>query len=119
MATKKTKDAAAAAAPVAAPAAPGAALAAARIARETAASNDKFMYVQDLTKGAPQAKMIVEILKGAGKKGLTRKELCEAMVGKVVTRQPQSRILGYYQKDLVASGAISLTKTEVATAAAA
>ncbi len=120
MAMKKTKEAPATAeAPAAA--AGGANLAAARAARETVAANDRFVYAQDVLKGAPQAKKIIEILKAAGKKGMTRAELVKAMEGQVVTRQPQSRILGYYQKDLVAQGAMTMVKasggTPVAVAA--
>lgn len=55
---------------------------------------------------APQAQGILNILKQAGKDGLTRVQLVEAMNGVITTKQPESRILSYYQKLLVDSGAV-------------
>lgn len=57
---------------------------------------------------APQAQGIVNILKEAGKDGLTRLQLVEAMKGVITTKQPESRILSYYQKTLVESGAVTI-----------
>jgi len=57
---------------------------------------------------APQARGIVNILKEAGKGGLTRAQLVEAMKGVITTRQPEGRILSYYQKLLVESGAVTI-----------
>lgn len=98
--------------------------AAAKAARETAAGKDKFVRVfadgvavkptkdKDGTrvdqKFAPQAQEIVNILEVAGEAGLTRAELVKKMEGVVKTRQPLGRILSYYQKDLVNSGAVAI-----------
>lgn len=85
--------------------------------RELAASKDVFVYKADLTKGAPQAKGIVNILKAAGKP-MTRADLVAKMNGVITTRQPLGRILSYYQKDLVAAGAITMSKAELPAPAA-
>src|SRR5438105_871333 len=85
-------------------------MAAVRAARNSNSDNDKFTFKAELTKGAPQAKEIVKILQEAGTKGITRKELIAKMEGRVITRQPQSRILSYYQPDLVSAGAITVDK---------
>lgn len=84
--------------------------AAAKAAREAAASKDHFTFKAELTKGAPQARGIVNILKAAGKKGLTREELVAKMNGVITTRQPLGRILSYYQKDLEVAGAITIVR---------
>lgn len=115
---KKTKDAAVVTAPVAGTPAPAAtdAMAAVRAARNTATENDVFGYVKDMDKGAPQMKTIVNVLKAAGKP-LKRSELTAALVGILVTRQTPARILAYYQKELVSSGCVTLSKAEVPAAA--
>lgn len=59
---------------------------------------------QPETKMAPQALQIAVLVAAAGTKGITRKELVDQMDGVVVTRQPQGRILSYYQKALVENG---------------
>lgn len=75
--------------------------------KSTKAGNTVFKYVAEPScKLAPQAQVIVAILKEAGENGLTRNQLTEAMVGVVETRQPHGRILSYYQKKLLDSGAI-------------
>jgi hypothetical protein len=83
--------------------------AAAREAREAARSKDVFVYVKESEKKlAPQAAGIVNILKEAGKRGLTRVDLVTAMKGVITTRQPEGRILSYYQKSLVDCGAVEI-----------
>lgn len=86
--------------------------------RARVAQGDRFTFVADLAKGAPQAKGIVNILKAAGPKGMTRTELTAAMKGVITTRQPEGRILSYYQKDLMAAGAITIIQATAAPAAA-
>jgi hypothetical protein len=61
---------------------------------------------------APQAAGIVNILKEAGKEGLNRADLTAAMDGVIETRQPQGRILSYYQKLLVESEAVTMTEVD-------
>lgn len=102
-----------AAPPVAAPAVGAMAAERARVAQ-----GDRFTFVADLAKGAPQAKGIVNILKAAGPKGMTRTELTAAMKGVITTKQPEGRILSYYQKDLMAAGAITIVQATSAPAAA-
>ena len=87
--------------------------AAMRAARDAAQAKDKFVFVKDPEKKfAPQAMAIIEILKNAGKKGLSRKELIEAMDGVVATRQPLGRILSYYQKAICESECVELIAGE-------
>ena len=121
MAEKTTK------APKAAPAAVPAgknpeALAAARAARETAAQGDIFTYVGKVQEGtkklAPQAQVIVNAIQAAGKTGISREKLVAGLKGVLVTRQPEGRILSYYQKTIVDLGYISLTKAAVPEPAA-
>lgn len=102
-----------AAPPVAAPA-----VGAMAAERSRVAQGDRFTFVADLAKGAPQAKGIVNILKAAGPKGMTRTELTAAMKGVITTRQPEGRILSYYQKDLMEAGAITIVQATSAPAAA-
>jgi len=64
------------------------------------------------TKLAPQAKGILNILTEAGAEGLSRKDLVTAMEGVVESRQPLGRILSYYQKTLVESGAVEIVEAE-------
>ena len=77
------------------------------------------------TKVAPQAATIAKIVETAGNKGITRKELTEKMEGVVITRQPQGRILSYYQKALTEAGFFTIVaeapepvKNEAAVASA-
>jgi len=87
--------------------------AAAREAKERKAGADVFTYKgEPESKIAPQAQGIVSLIKEAGKKGIARKNLVDAMKGKIETRQPESRILTYYQKLLVEVGAVEITKAE-------
>ena len=80
-----------------------------REARDAAQAKDKFVYVKEPEKKfAPQAMGILEILKKAGKKGLSRVELVKAMDGVITSRQPLGRILSYYQKALAESGCVEL-----------
>lgn len=57
---------------------------------------------------APQAQCIMNTLEAAGKDGLKRADLCTALTGVLVTRQPVGRIVSYYQKALVNSGAVRI-----------
>lgn len=125
MGKKTTKPAAAPATPPpssndpAAPAVAAPAVGAMAAERARVAQGDRFTFVADLAKGAPQAKGIVNILKAAGPKGMTRTELTAAMKGVITTRQPEGRILSYYQKDLMASGAITIVQKATSAPAAA
>lgn len=65
------------------------------------------------TKMAPQALAIAKIVEAAGTEGITRSDLVRQMEGVVVTRQPQGRILSYYQKALLDSGFFTLTPQPV------
>lgn len=74
--------------------------------------NDVFKAVDPQPKEkkiAPQAQNIANLVVAAGTKGLTRAELVKNMDGVVQTRQPQSRILSYYQKLLVDEGFVTVT----------
>ena len=83
----------------------------AKAEKAAAAANDVFTFVADPeSKLAPQAQCIVNILKEAGKKGLTRKELLAQMEEQVTTRQPINRILAYYQKKIQEVGAVKMEK---------
>lgn len=74
--------------------------------------NDVFIAVdpQPETKIAPQAKGIANLVVAAGPKGLTRKQLVENMEGVIETRQPQGRILSYYQKLLIDQGYVTVVE---------
>lgn len=85
----------------------------AREAKKVRAERDTFKYAAEPeSKLPPQAQGIVNILKEAGKKGLSRKDLVEAMEGTIETRQPIGRILTYYQKLLEESGAVVMSTQE-------
>lgn len=109
MAKKETKVA---------PAAPAAGqtqgekLGAAAKQRAMKAQNDVFTAtgneVAAGTKIAPQAQVIVNTIKAAGKKGVSRSTLVDNLKGVLVTRQPEGRILSYYQKELVEAGLITI-----------
>lgn len=62
---------------------------------------------QPTGKIAPQAQQIANLVVAAGKNGITRDDLIKKMDGVVVTRQPQGRILSYYQKALIEGGFIT------------
>lgn len=66
---------------------------------------------------APQALAIANLVVAAGKNGTTRKQLIEDMEGVVQTRQPQGRILSYYQKLLTEKGFVTITDAPAETAA--
>jgi len=55
---------------------------------------------------APQALAICNIIEAAGEAGLSRTELVEKMKGVVQTRQPESRILSYYQQEIQDVGCV-------------
>lgn len=99
---------------------PAAAANAAKQAAERAAANDVFKYRGEVVAGskklAPQAQNIVNLIQAAGENGITRENLLKQQVGVVVTRQPQSRILGYYQKEIQEKGYVTLTKAAVPVA---
>jgi len=90
------------------------ALAKAREARERAAGEDIFRPGSGPKEGAkklaPQAAQIVAIVESHKKAGVTRESLIAEMQGAVQTKQPLSRILGYYQKALVEGGYVTLTE---------
>jgi len=66
---------------------------------------------QVVTRLAPQAQIIANVLEVAGPDGMTRAELVAALPGAgLVTRQPVERILGYYQKPLAEAGVITYAK---------
>lgn len=78
---------------------------------EAKRNNDKFVFVVSKIEGkklAPQAQGIVDLLEKAGEAGLTRAQLVDAMKGVIQTRQPEGRILSYYQKTLVEGGFVKI-----------
>lgn len=60
-----------------------------------------------------QAKILYDVLAEAGKAGLERDAFAKACEGKLETKQPISRIIGYYQAKLETMGAITIEKKEV------
>jgi GTPase Era involved in 16S rRNA processing len=71
-------------------------------AKAAARDGDVFKFVKDPEKKqAPQAQIILNAVKAAGKKGITRGNLLKIMEKEVTTRQPIARILSYYQGPLV------------------
>lgn len=74
---------------------------------------------QPTEKIAPQALTIANTVVAAGKNGLTRGALIENLKGVLTTRQPEGRILSYYQKLLVDGGFITITPGAPAAATAA
>lgn len=94
---------------------------------EAKAAKDTFTRVLDaddkpvapVGKLAPQAMVIVNAIEAAGT--ITREDLIKALgdgvTGPIKTRQPVGRIVTYYQKTLIASGAVTLTKTNAAPVA--
>ncbi|CAB4182373.1 hypothetical protein UFOVP1090_5 [uncultured Caudovirales phage] len=83
---------------------------------------DIFKFLKPVAEGdklAPQARVIVNVLSEHAANGLNRDDLVTALVGKLNTRQPESRILTYYQKTLAEGGYIQIEQTEVAAEVAA
>ncbi len=83
--------------------------------RAARAQNDVFMRnfkdgkpVPPNGKIPPQAQCIINVIEAAGKEGLTRADLVKNLKGVLVTRQPEGRILSYYQKDIQSCGAVTL-----------
>lgn len=74
--------------------------------------------VEPKEKLAPQAMVILNGVRAAGKSGVKRSELIKNITGVLVTKQPVGRIISYYQKELVASGALTLEKSADAAAPA-
>jgi hypothetical protein len=73
---------------------------------------DIFTFVKQVGKDeklAPQARVIVNVLESAGKP-LDREAFVDSLKGKVQTRQPEGRILTYYQKLLVERGYLTITE---------
>ncbi len=126
-APKETKAPAPAAAPSNPPTPALEAARAAKAAKAGAAEKDVFVRVLDDSgkptvaskKLAPQAQGIVNLIEAAGPDGLVRSALTEKMKGVIVTRQPESRILSYYQKQIVEVGCVKIVASAPATAAAA
>lgn len=76
---------------------------------------DKFHFLKAVSpedKLAPQARTIVNVL-SEHKDGLSRADLVTALTGKLNTRQPEGRILTYYQKLLTERGHLKIEETEV------
>ncbi len=59
---------------------------------------------------APQAQVIVNTIAAAGKEGITRTQLNAHLKGVLTTRQPESRIVTYYQKLIQEVGCVKLVK---------
>lgn len=90
-------------------AAQGATTETAKEKKERGPVNKTYEFVSDPKpdlKLAPQAKLIVEEVKKAGK--ITRMDLCKALGANpgFKTRQPIERIVTYYQKDLEKAGVL-------------
>lgn len=66
--------------------------------------------VEPEKKLAPQAQTIINTIRAAGKEGVSRDALVKNLKGVLVTRQPEGRIVSYYQKAMIASGAIVMEK---------
>ena len=60
-----------------------------------------------------QMKVLYDVLEAAGKAGLTREEWAEKLVGQIETKQPITRIIGYYQARMESAGMITIEKKEV------
>lgn len=100
--------------PVTMPVTPKKDMAQVRAARDEASKGDRFVYLGMVKEGtkklAPQAQVIVNAIQAAGKKGVTRAELVDSLKGVLVTRQPEGRILSYYQTLIIDTGYIAMTK---------
>lgn len=73
--------------------------------------------VEPAKKLAPQAMVIINTVRAAGKEGISRKNLITNLKGVLVTRQPEGRIVTYYQKALKESGAIEIVSKPAAVPA--
>jgi len=62
----------------------------------------------------PQAKVIVGLIRDMSP--VKRDDLVKAMKGKIKTRQPEERILSYYQSRLVNEGYIKIQREEAKAA---
>lgn len=88
--------------------------------RKSIAQGDVFVFVKTPEKPiAPQANVIVETIKAAGDEGLKRDALVANLKGVLKTRQPEERILTYYQASLIDAGIIKIVNPERDAAAAA
>jgi hypothetical protein len=92
--------------------------------RKAAAPKGNFLYkkVGDIKEGEKalplQCKQIFDII-AANKDGIMREALIAEMTKVVVTRQPQERILGYYQPSLVQRNLVTVTAPAAPAAPAA
>lgn len=59
---------------------------------------------------APQAAEIVKVVEEHGEAGVLRPALIEALKGRLKTKQPEERILTYYQKALVDGGYVTTSE---------
>lgn len=121
MASKSTKKASA---PTSAPESVKPAVTATKTAAAKVAKIDKLFFLNAVKEGdklAPQARVIVNVLaeNDTSGTGVTRDDLVTALVGKLNTRQPEARILTYYQKTLVEAGYIKVETVETEVAAEA
>ena len=95
-------------------------------------ANDRFTIVMDPSdpkkvrdagKQPPQAQVIINAIAAFSGKGCTRAELCAALGdgvnGPLKTKQGAGRILSYYQKRIVGSGAVVMVRPAAPVAAAA
>lgn len=88
--------------------------------RKTLAQSDVFVFVKTPEKPvAPQANVIVDVIKAAGEAGIKRGDLVVGLKGPLKTRQPEERILTYYQASLVDAGIIKIVNPERDAAATA
>lgn len=103
-------------------AAPANAEAAAPKEKTVRGANDVFVFMPEdertddqkkAKKLPPQAAVIVECIRKAGKKGIGRKDLYAALPDAgLVTRQPAERIVAYYQERLLKEGWIKKNSAE-------
>jgi hypothetical protein len=73
--------------------------------------------VEPVKKIAPQARVIINAIEAAGQGGITRADLVANLKGVLQTRQPEGRILSYYQK-LITETEKLVTLTKVIAPAA-
>ena len=74
-------------------------------------------WVDPAKKVAPQAQVIINTIRAAGAEGVNRGQLVANLKGVLTTKQPEGRILSYYQKSLIESGAITLEKVNAPASA--
>jgi len=88
-----------------------------KAAKDAAVAKDRFVFVKDPEgKIAPQAQVIINAIKGAGAKGVTREELIRGLEGKLTTTQPIGRVVSYYQRLLTQeTGAVRINTAEAKT----